>query len=157
MTMMRGVADDAKNLQQWLNNYIFPLEKKILSEDFVYWSTVLACYEMIQSGITCFADMYFFENASAKAVMQAGMRAILGETIFIEQDIGHAQDFCKQFKNNNLIQPAFAPHSLYSCDAKTLVIAHRRSQEAQAPFIIHVAEQQDELYELYKNGTFSLE
>lgn len=155
MTMMRGVADDAKNLQEWLNNYIFPLEKKILSEDFVYWSTLLACYEMIQSGITGFADMYFFENASAQAVTQAGMRAILGETIFIQQDIVHAQDFCAQFKNNTLIRPAFAPHSLYSCNAETLVISHRRAQESQVPFIIHVAEQQDELYELYKKTGMS--
>jgi 5-methylthioadenosine/S-adenosylhomocysteine deaminase len=155
MTMMRGVADDAKNLHEWLNNYIFPLEKKILSEDFVYWSTILACYEMIQSGITTFADMYFFENASAKAVMQAGMRAILGETIFIENDITHAQEFCNNFKNNPVIQPAFAPHSLYSCDAKTLVAAHKHAEKSEVPFIIHVAEQQDELYDLYKKTGMS--
>ncbi len=156
MTMMRGVADDAKNLQQWLNNYIFPLEKKILSEDFVYWSTMLACYEMIQSGITMFADMYFFENASAKAVLQAGMRAILGETIFIEQDISYAEEFCKEFNNNQSIKPAFAPHSLYSCDAQTLITTHKKSQEAHVPFIIHVAEQKNELYELYKKTGMSL-
>ncbi len=155
MTMMRGVADNAKNLQEWLNNYIFPLEKKILSEDFVYWSTILACYEMIQSGITMFADMYFFESASAKAVMQAGMRAILGETIFIEKDVEHAQEFCQEFKNNSHIQPAFAPHSLYSCDAKTLVTAHKYAVQNNVPLIIHVAEQQDELYELYKKTGMS--
>ncbi|MBY0109981.1 MAG: amidohydrolase [Candidatus Babeliaceae bacterium] len=155
MSMMRGVADEAKNLQEWLNNYIFPLEKKILSEDFVYWSTMLACYEMIQSGITMFADMYFFENASARAVLHAGMRAILGETIFIEQDIFYAEEFCKEFNNNRSIKPAFAPHSLYSCDAQTLIAAHKKSQEARVPFIIHVAEQQDELYELYKKTGMS--
>jgi 5-methylthioadenosine/S-adenosylhomocysteine deaminase len=99
--------------------------------------------------------MYFFENASAKAVMQAGMRAILGETIFIEQDISHAQEFCKQLTNNALIVPAYAPHSLYSCDAKTLVKAHQRAHDDKVPFIIHVAEQQDELYELYKKTGMS--
>lgn len=155
MTMMRGVADNAKNLQEWLNNYIFPLEKKILSEDFVYWSTMLACYEMIQSGITTFADMYFFENASAQAVMHAGMRAILGETIFIETDIAHAQAFCKEFKNNPVIQPALAPHSLYSCDAKTLTSAHHQAEVLEVPFIIHVAEQHNEIYDLYKKTGMS--
>src|SRR5690606_24875843 len=87
MTLLRGVADKARGVKEWLKNYIFPLEKKLLNEDFVYWSTLLACYEMIQSGITTFADMYFFENAAARAVHVAGMRAILGETIFIEKDV----------------------------------------------------------------------
>ena len=150
MTMMRGIADDALTLQDWLNNYIFPLEKKILSHDFVYWSTILACYEMIQSGITLFADMYFFESICAQAVEHAGMRALLGETIFIEEDIEHAQEFFHDVNGHRLIQPAFAPHSLYSCSAQTLTTAYRHAMRAQVPFIIHAAEQQDELYQLYK-------
>lgn len=150
MSLLRGVADSAKNLHEWLNDYIFPLEKKFLNEDFVYWSTTLACYEMIQSGITTFADMYFFENAAKRATLHAGVRALLGETIFLEKDISYAEDFCTSFSSDtqDLVTPALAPHSLYSCDAQTLIKTHRISQQLNVPFIIHVAEQKDEVVQL---------
>lgn len=156
MTLLRGVADKAKNVHEWLKNYIFPLEKKLLNEDFVYWSTLLACYEMIQSGITTFADMYFFENAAAQAVHVAGMRAILGETIFIERDVEHAAEFCRSLKDNKLVRPAFAPHSLYSCDASTLVAAHTQAELHNVPLIIHVAEHKDEVLQLQKDKGMGL-
>ncbi len=150
MSLLRGVGDAAKNLQEWLHDYIFPLEKKILNEDFVYWSTMLACYEMIQSGITVFADMYFFENAAKRAILHAGVRALLGETIFLQKDISYAEDFCTSFfgDTQDLVAPALAPHSLYSCDAQTLIKTHRISQQLKVPLIIHVAEQKDEVIQL---------
>jgi 5-methylthioadenosine/S-adenosylhomocysteine deaminase len=155
MTLLRGVADNAKNLQEWLNDYIFPLEKKFLSEDFVYWSTLLACYEMVQSGITTFADMYFFEAAASKAVAHAGIRALLGETIFLQDDISYAQEFCALPKESALITSALAPHSLYSCDAQTLVKAYAVAQSLDVPFIIHVAEQNQEVVQLQKKTGMS--
>ena len=63
MTLLRGYADDLA-LQEWLTTMIFPAEAKLTAED-VYWGTLLACAEMIRSGTTCFADMYFFMDAAA--------------------------------------------------------------------------------------------
>ena len=105
---------------------------------------------MIQSGITAFADMYFFEAAIAQAVEHAGMRAVLGETVFVEHDIEYAETFCAQFTSNSMITPAFAPHSVYSCTAATLQTAHKKSLAAHVPFIIHVAEQTKEIVDLKK-------
>src|SRR5260370_4552744 len=79
MTLLRGLKDDV-TLDVWLKSYIFPAEAKNVTEDFVRWGTRLAAAEMIHSGITTFADMYYFENAIAEATKAAGLRAILGET-----------------------------------------------------------------------------
>ena len=76
MTLLRGLKDDV-TLDVWLKNYIFPAEAKNVTEDFVRWGTRLAAAEMIRSGITTFADMYYFEDAIAEETKAAGMRGIL--------------------------------------------------------------------------------
>ena len=77
MSLMRGLADDL-HLMDWLNNHIWPTEQKHVSAEFVLDGSLLACAEMIRSGTTCFNDMYFFPEETARAVEQAGMRAKLG-------------------------------------------------------------------------------
>src|SRR5437763_8006010 len=78
MSLFRGIADDL-NLQDWLNNFIFPAEAKNVSAEFVRWGTRLACLEMLLSGTTTFTDMYYFEDVVAETVKEAGMRGVLGE------------------------------------------------------------------------------
>jgi 5-methylthioadenosine/S-adenosylhomocysteine deaminase len=80
MTLMRGLADDTA-LMDWLNNHIWPTESKHLSEAYVYDGTELACAEMLRSGTTCFADMYFHHDVGANAARSMGMRAALGGAI----------------------------------------------------------------------------
>lgn len=75
MTLMRSYADDLP-LKDWLETKIWPFEDKMSPED-VYWGTMLGIVEMIKSGTTCFADMYFFEDQIAQAVADSGMRAVL--------------------------------------------------------------------------------
>ncbi|OYV99144.1 MAG: amidohydrolase, partial [Acidobacteria bacterium 37-65-4] len=79
MSLFRGIANDLA-LKDWLENYIFPAEARNVTRDFVYWGTLLGDLEMIQSGTTTFADMYYFEDEVARATKQAGMRGVLGET-----------------------------------------------------------------------------
>src|SRR5215472_11467657 len=79
MTLFRGLHDDV-TLDDWLKKYIFPAEAKNVTEDFVRWGTRLAAAEQIRSGVTTFADMYYFENAVAEETQAAGMRGVLGET-----------------------------------------------------------------------------
>lgn len=79
MTLFRGLHDDV-TLNDWLYKYIFPAEAKNVTESFVRWGTRLAAAEQIRSGVTTFADMYYFEDAVAEETKTAGMRGILGET-----------------------------------------------------------------------------
>ncbi len=79
MTLFRGLHDDV-TLNDWLYKYIFPAEAKNVNEEFVRWGTRLAAAEQIRSGVTTFADMYYFEDAVAEETKAAGMRGVLGET-----------------------------------------------------------------------------
>src|SRR2546430_9878621 len=79
MTLLRGLADDLR-LDVWLMGYMMPVERAFVSPDFVRLGTGLGCAEMIRSGITCFADMYYFEDAIAEATAEAGVRARCGQT-----------------------------------------------------------------------------
>ncbi|MCX7609281.1 MAG: amidohydrolase family protein [Anaerolineales bacterium] len=80
MTLMRGLADDLR-LDVWLQGYMWPVEREFVSPDFVRLGTKLACAEMLCSGVTCFADMYFFEADVAAATAEAGMRAVCSQTV----------------------------------------------------------------------------
>jgi len=80
MSLFRGIADDLR-LQEWLEKYIFPAEARNVTPEFVRWGTRLACLEMLLSGTTTYADMYYFEDVVAEATREAGMRGVLGETV----------------------------------------------------------------------------
>ncbi len=153
MTLFRGLADDLA-LMDWLNNYIFPAEAKMVSPDFVRAGTRLAALEMIQSGTTTFADMYYFEEEIAKEVQAAGMRGVLGQTViqFPVADaktpadaLKRAEAFIMAFKGDPLITPAVAPHALYTLDGPTLRAARDLSRRYGVPTLIHLAETRDEV------------
>src|SRR5438874_7015234 len=80
MTLLRGLADDLR-LDVWLMGYMMPVEREFVNPDFVRLGTRLGCAEMIRSGITCFADMYYFEEDVAEATAAAGLRALCGQTV----------------------------------------------------------------------------
>ena len=152
MVLFRGLADDL-SLMEWLNKYIFPAEAKTVSPEFVRAGTRLAALEMIQSGTTTYADMYYFEEEIAKETKAAGMRGVLGETVIQfpvadaktpAQALARAETFIKMFKGDALITPAVAPHAIYTNDEKTLRAARDLSRRYGVPTIIHLAETQDE-------------
>src|SRR6187549_2898965 len=80
MSLLRGLADDLR-LDVWLLGYMMPVERAFVRPDFVALGTKLACAEMIKSGTTCFADMYYFEESVAEAAAAAGLRALCGQTV----------------------------------------------------------------------------
>src|SRR4029078_9261968 len=80
MVLYRGLADDLA-LMEWLQKYIFPAEARTVSPEVVRIGTRLAALEMIESGTTTYADMYYFEEEIAKATREAGLRGVLGQTI----------------------------------------------------------------------------
>src|SRR5947208_314201 len=114
MTLLRGLADDLR-LDVWLMGYMMPVERAFVRPDFVALGTELACAEMIRSGTTCFADMYYFEEAVAEATAAAGMRALCAQTILkfptpdaasFEDSLAHARVFIARWKAHPLIVPA---------------------------------------------------
>ena len=153
MVLFRGLADDVA-LDDWLNNYIFPAEAKMVSPEFVRVGTRLAALEMIESGTTTFADMYYFEEEIAKETKAAGLRGVLGQTIiqFPVADaktpadaLARAETFIIDFRNDPLITPAVAPHAMYTLDGPTLKAARDLSVRYNVPTLIHLAETRDEV------------
>jgi 5-methylthioadenosine/S-adenosylhomocysteine deaminase len=152
MVLYRGLADDLA-LMDWLNKYIFPAEAKTVSPEFVRDGTRLAALEMIQSGTTTYADMYYFEEEIAKETKAAGLRGVLGQTVIQfpvadaktpAEGLARAEAFITAYKNDPLITPAVAPHAMYTLDGPTLTAARALAQKHGVPTLIHLAETADE-------------
>jgi len=153
MVLYRGLADDLR-LQDWLEKYIFPAEAKTVSREMVRAGTRLATLEMIQSGTTAYADMYYFEEEIARVTKAAGMRGVLGQTIIQfpvadaktpQEALARTEAFIKEFAKDDLIVPAIAPHSPYTVDAKDLLASRALATKYGVPVLIHVAETETEL------------
>jgi 5-methylthioadenosine/S-adenosylhomocysteine deaminase len=148
MTLLRGLADDLR-LDVWLMGYMMPVEREFVRPEFVGLGTTMACAEMIRSGTTCFADMYYFEEAVAEAAARAGMRAVCGETVLkfpapdaasFEDSLAYARDFITRWKGHPLIVPGVAPHAPYTCTVEILRACAELASEFDVPLHIHLAE-----------------
>jgi 5-methylthioadenosine/S-adenosylhomocysteine deaminase len=148
MSLFRGLAED-RSLEDWLQKFIFPAEARNVTPDFVTWATKLSLVEMIRGGTTTAADMYYFEEEVAKALKEAGMRGILGETIigFPAPDnktsaaaFAYTEKFLTHWRNDPLITPAVAPHSIYTCSEKLLKDSASLARAYHAPILMHLAE-----------------
>jgi 5-methylthioadenosine/S-adenosylhomocysteine deaminase len=153
MVLYRGLADDLA-LMDWLQQYIFPAEAATVSPEFVRVGTRLAALEMIESGTTTFADMYYFEDDIAEATREAGLRAVLGQSVikFPVADaktpveaLARADAFITKWKDDALVTPAVAPHAPYTLDAPTLKAARELANKHGVPLLIHLAETKDEV------------
>jgi 5-methylthioadenosine/S-adenosylhomocysteine deaminase len=163
MTLLRGLHDDV-TLNDWLYKYIFPAEAKNVTEDFVRWGTRLAAAEQIRSGVTTFADMYYFEDAVAEETKKAGMRGVLGETFidFPAPDnktnaamLAYTEKFLQKWQGDPLIHASVAPHSIYTCSQKTLQDAAALARKYHAPILIHLSEMKKENDDSFKNNGMS--
>jgi 5-methylthioadenosine/S-adenosylhomocysteine deaminase len=148
MTLLRGLADD-RRLDVWLMGYMLPVEREFVRPDFVRLGTGLACAEMIRSGITTFADMYYFEDDVAAATAEAGMRALCGQTVLkfpspdaasYEDSLAMARDFIARWRGHPLIVPAPSPHAPYSCTAEIMQACADLALEFDVPMHTHLAE-----------------
>jgi len=153
MSLFRGIADDLA-LDDWLHKYIFPAEARNVTPEFVTWGTKLGVLEMLRGGITTYADMYYFEDAVARATKDAGMRGVLGETIIDfpapdnktpAQALRYTQEYIDHWKGDPLITPAVAPHSIYTCSQRTLQEAAALARRNHVPILTHLAEAPFEL------------
>jgi len=148
MTLLRGLADDLR-LDVWLLGYMMPVEREFVSPDFVQLGTRLACAEMIRSGITSFADMYYFEEDVARATAQSGMRGVCSQSILkfptpdahsYEESLAYARDYIQRWKDHPLIIPSIAPHAVYTTTEDILRDCAGIAMEYDVPLHIHIAE-----------------
>lgn len=158
MTFLRGIADDLP-LEKWLKEYIWPIESKFLSKEFVYYSSLFGIVEMLLSGTTSFCDMYFFCEEIAKACEETGIRGFITpgilefETPYFknsDEAIKTAENFIKNYRNSELIHPGIAPHSIYTCSVQTLKKCKEISEKYNTIIHIHLSETKTEYEETYK-------
>ena len=166
MALMRGLADDL-SLMDWLSNHIWPAEARHVSQEFVREGTLLACAEMLRGGVTCFNDMYFYPEMSARAALQARMRAALGIILleFPTKYAADAQDYLRkgletrdELKNEPLLSFCMAPHAPYTVADKSFEQIATLADQLQIPVHIHVHETRFEIEEsLKQHGVRPLE
>ncbi|MGW8225031.1 MAG: amidohydrolase family protein [Anaerolineales bacterium] len=153
MTLLRGLADDLR-LDVWLMGYMMPVEREFVSPDFVRLGTQLACVELIRNGITCFADMYYFEEQVARATSEIGLRALCSQTVLkfptpdaqsYEESLAEAREFIQRWKDHPLIVPSVAPHSPYTCTEEILRATSELAVEFDVPLHTHLAETETEV------------
>jgi 5-methylthioadenosine/S-adenosylhomocysteine deaminase len=155
MALLRGIGDDLP-LMRWLSERIWPVEKALVSEQFVYDGTRLAALEMLSSGVTCCSDMYFFPDAAARALREVGMRAVVG-IIAIEFPSAYAndaEDYLRKglaardaLRDDPLTSFTLAPHAPYTVSDATFERIAMLAEELDLPVHIHVHETQHEIDE----------
>lgn len=150
MSLLRGVGDDLP-LNTWLRDRIFPLERKWGNEKFVYLGTLLANLEMIKNGTTLFNDMYYFEEHTARAVHESGLRAVCGQTIVDISGVEDTSAIVEKFEayrdkvsKYKRVVPAVAPHSIYGVAEKSWSTLIEFARKYHMPMHVHLAEMQDE-------------
>lgn len=156
MTLLRGYADDLP-LKEWLETKIWPLEDQLRGED-VYWGSMLAMTEMIKSGTTCFADMYFFVEQTARAVEQTGMRAVLSRGMVglgpqAEEALEDSRRLAGEWagKGDGRITVMLGPHAPYTCPPAYLEKVMDLAKELKVGLHIHIAETKGEFEDIRRD------
>jgi 5-methylthioadenosine/S-adenosylhomocysteine deaminase len=158
MNMFRGLADDLA-LMKWLNYHIWPAEKKWLSHEFVYDTSLFAMAEMIRSGTTCFNDMFFFPHTIAEAANIAGIRGAVSVhvidfptpwTATTEESFAKGLDLLQEYKKHPLIRVTVAPHAIYTVTDKNLIKVREFSETHDLKINMHVHETVDEINQSLK-------
>jgi len=156
MTLLRGIADDIP-LKAWLEEHIWPAEKRWLDEEFVRDGVRLACLEMLLSGTVAFADMYFFDEVAGEVANEFGMRALLCSGIIdqptkttkdADDCLRNAERLYERFRDDAIVRPAIGAHATYTCSPETLKKTALLARKRGMPITIHLAETRWEVQEI---------
>ncbi|MBN1378416.1 MAG: TRZ/ATZ family hydrolase [Gammaproteobacteria bacterium] len=159
MSLFRGMADDMP-LNDWLQNKVWPAEARWVNEQFVHDGTALAAAEMIRSGTTCFADMYYYPDIAAKAAKQAGIRACVGLIVLdfptiwaadANEYLSKGLSLRDELANDALISTIFAPHAPYTVSDEPLKKIRMYADELDLQIMCHVHETADEVAQAVNN------
>ncbi len=153
MSLLRGIASDIP-LMEWLQKHIWPIEQKWADEHFVQDGSELAIAEMLRGGTTCFSDMYFFPEVTARVASTIGIRAVIG-MIALEFPTRYAASpdeyiskglaLFDEYKTDPLIRNIFAPHAPYTVSDSTLSKINSYANELDLPIHMHIHETQSEI------------
>ncbi len=173
MNILKGIAEDI-SIDNWFNEKIFPYESKLKTED-VYWGAVIAAAEMINNGVTAFADHYFCQESVYRAVADIGIRGDIAPTIFgladdYEQQLKDAVNFVEDYQGkNSRISLRLGPHAPYTCPGDKLKEIVDAAKELKTGIHIHVSETKEQVDEsmrltgktpvevLYESGGFDID
>ena len=153
MALFRGYADDLP-LMRWLNERIWPAERQFASPEFVRDGTLLAAWEMLRGGVTCFNDMYYYPGAAAESARQAGIRAVLGVTVieFPTAYAADAGDYLAKglavrdvWRDEPLVSFALAPHAPYTVSDRTFERVATLAAQLDLAIHIHLHETIEEI------------
>ena len=150
MTVMRNYADDV-DFDEWLFRRVMPVEDRLPAEG-AYWSSLLACMEMVRTGTTCFNDMHMFKGQSARAASDAGVRAFIGRGLVGEDLYGdgasrfrEALDEAEEWADSSLIKFTLAPHAIYSCSVRLLEQVVEEARRRNMLKHTHLSESENEI------------
>lgn len=151
MTILRGRGGDLP-LDRWLQEVIWPLEKELSGED-IYWGTRLACVEMARNGVSGFWDMYWHSADVARAVRDAGLRAVVGPVILSLPDrpdtgaeaAALIEELDRISEMGPMVQAAIAPHAIYTVGPERLSELAALAGERDLPIHIHLSETEKEV------------
>lgn len=154
MTLLRGCGNDLA-LDTWLFEHIFPLEDK-LDDEAVYYGSLLGCAEMIKRGTTAFADMYFFSEATVRAVLDAGVnmnisRCVTGTGHDYKPRLAEARKLFSDFNGagDGLIRVEHSAHAVYTCSREALRRVAEAAQEDGTGIHLHLSETMKENRDCY--------
>ena len=148
MTVMRGFADDLP-LMRWLEEYVWPVERRWVSDEFVRDGTMLAVAEMLRGGTTCFNDMYFYPADAGRTAAAAGMRCVVGMIVLdfptvwaggADEYLARATEVHDEFRSHPLVDTAFAPHAPYTVSDEPLERIRILADELDVSVHIHLHE-----------------
>lgn len=148
MSLLRGIADDLP-LMEWLQGHIWPLESRFAGEAFVRDGSELAMAEMLRGGVTCFNDMYFFPETTARQALQCGMRASVGLILVDfptawgagpEEYLSKGLALYEELRGQSLVRAAFAPHAPYTVSDEPLTRLRTLARELELPIHMHLHE-----------------
>ena len=160
MSLFRGYSDDLE-LMDWLKE-VWKVEDLMTPED-VYWASLLSMIEMVKSGTTTFADHYFYEEETAKALTKLKMRAMLARCVIGDEDgadtrLAESEELYNSWHNkeNERIKICVGAHATYTCPPETIKKCLELSKKLDTPLHIHYLETLDEveqMQEKYKKST----
>jgi len=154
MTLLRGLGDDLP-LESWLRAAVWPVEQRWVSAEMVRDGTELAIAEMIQAGVTCFSDQYFFPEIVAETAVDLSMRAMIGTPVVeiatswarnAEECLRKGSDLVHDpYVEHPLISSCYAPHSMDALSNESFTELRVRADQLDVPVQIHLHETEAEI------------
>jgi 5-methylthioadenosine/S-adenosylhomocysteine deaminase len=158
MTLLRGVADDLP-LMEWLQQHIWPVEAAVIGPEFVADGMALAIAEMLRGGTTCASENYFFPDVQAAVYKRHGFRALVGLPVIdfptawassSDEYFDRAGEVHDQWRGDDLIGTAFAPHAPYTVSDANFERVRMLSDQLDVPVHLHTHETAQEIVDSLK-------